>query len=519
MQLRLSIILALTSVTLCSAAFADPPAAQTVRGVVYEDRDRNGARGPDEPGLPGVRVSNGRDVIVTDKDGAYQLPIGESDVIFVIKPRNYLTKIDGQNLPRFYYVHQPAGSPPGLKYAGVAPTGPLPASVDFPLIRKDEPDKFDVVVFGDPQPRDATEVNYLAQDLLPELIGMDAAFGLSLGDIVYDRLNLYGPSNAVMSTVGIPWYNVPGNHDENYDVPDDELANETWKRVFGPPTYSFDYGPVHFIVLDNVVLHGQKEEGRYHSEVGRHLTFIQNDLKHVPNDKLVVLMMHIPIVETKDRERFFALLKDRPHTFSLSAHWHFQKHYFLGEQDGWFGRQPHHHLVHATACGSWWAGAPDEFGIPHTLMRDGAPNGYSIITFDGNAYRIRFQAARRPAADQMSIFAPSVAKAAEMESVEVLANVYAGSERNTVELRINGGTWKKMERVEQIDPFYAAIQTAEKGENPPNGRRLPNDPVPVPHLWSARLGARLPPGGYVIEVRSRDMFDQTAIGRRLLQVE
>ena len=42
-------------------------------------------------------------------------------------------------------------------------------------------------------------------------------------------------------------------------------------------------------------------------------------------------------------------------------------------------------------------GAPDERGIPHTTMRDGAPNGYSIFTFDGHKYDIEFRAAAPPA--------------------------------------------------------------------------------------------------------------------------
>ena len=38
----------------------------------------------------------------------------------------------------------------------------------------------------------------------------------------------------------------------------------------------------------------------------------------------------------------------------------------------------------------------DERGIPHTTMRDGAPNGYSIITFDGAKATFDFKASRFP---------------------------------------------------------------------------------------------------------------------------
>jgi len=495
-------------------ASADPLAC----GLVFDDRDGDGRRGPDEPALPGVGVSNGRDVVVTDEAGRYQLPVDDDEVIFVIKPRNYLTAVDRWNLPRFYYVHKPAGSPK-LEFPGVAPTGPLPESIDFPLRAHPEPDTFRVIVLGDPQPRDVQEVNYLAQDVVADLVGVEAAFGVSLGDIVFDDLGVYPPYNAVMSAVGVPWHNVHGNHDMNYDVQSDELADETWERVYGPPTYSFDWGPVHFIAVDDVDYDGDVKRGRYHGEFGRHLKFIENDLAHVPRETLVVLMMHIPVVEARDKEALFALLADRPHTFSLSAHTHQQTHHFIGTDEGWTGAAPHHHLTHATACGSWWQGATDEFGVPHTMMADGAPNGHSIITFSGHEYSIRFHPAHRPADEQMHIFAPHSVAAAEVAACEVLVNVYAGSERSTVEMQVGADRpWVALERVERPDPYLVAIKAAEKSDHPPNGRELPK-PDKCPHLWAGKLPADLPKGTHVIRIRTTDMFGQSDSARRIIRVE
>ena len=34
----------------------------------------------------------------------------------------------------------------------------------------------------------------------------------------------------------------------------------------------------------------------------------------------------------------------------------------------------HQATINVTVSGSWWCGAPDERGIPHTMMADGAPN-------------------------------------------------------------------------------------------------------------------------------------------------
>jgi hypothetical protein len=248
------------------------------------------------------------------------------------------------------------------------------------------------------------------------------------------------------------------------------------------------------------------------------LVFVENDLRHVPREQLVVLMMHIPLTATRDRARLFELLQDRPHTLSLSAHWHTQRHVFFGPDDGWTGPRPHHHLVAVTACGSWWKGSPDEFGLPHAMMSDGTPNGYSVITFSGTGYRIRFKAARRPADDQMSIWAPSTVKRGKTGDTELVVNVYAGSERSTVEARIGTRPWWPLALVERLDPYYAAAKLSEKSESPPNGRPLPN-PSKCAHLWMAKLPPDLPAGTHVMEVRTTDMFGQTYTGRRILRVE
>ena len=61
-----------------------------------------------------MRVSNGEDVVVTEVDGTYRLPVPGPTVVFVTKPAGYRTPLSADMLPRFYYIHQPEGSPPGL---------------------------------------------------------------------------------------------------------------------------------------------------------------------------------------------------------------------------------------------------------------------------------------------------------------------------------------------------------------------------------------------------------------------
>ncbi len=486
-------------------------------GVVFWDKNRNGKRDRGETGIPGVKVSNQREIVFTDKEGRWRLPVeGEDTIFFVIKPRGWTPPIDENKLPRFYYIHKPGGSP-ALRYEGVAPTGPLPPSIDFPLQRRAESEDFRVVIFGDTQPRDEREVEYLAHDVVEELIGIDAAFGVTLGDIVFDDLAVFPSYIKTIALIGIPWHNVLGNHDMNYDASDDKHSDETFERYFGPPYYSFDYGPVHFIVLDDVKwVRGEGGRGgRYTAELGeRQLEFISNDLRLVPKDQLVVLFMHIPLVEVEDREKLYRLLEEHPYTLSVSAHRHYQAHFFLTEEDGWKGKKPHHHVVNVTACGSWWQGAPDESGIPHATMSDGAPNGYSLFTFSGNSYTIQYKPARLPTDYQMRILLPEEFSAGEGALVYV--NVFAGSERSVVEMRVDGGEWLPLRRVRMRDPFYEALVRRDRQLSPPY-RPLP-PPTDNFHLWMGVMPRDLSPGHHLLEVRTRDMFGRVYSAFRVFRV-
>jgi hypothetical protein len=444
-----------------------------------------------------------------------------------VKPRNWMTPIDEQMRPKFYYIHKPKGSPPHLKFPGVKPTGPLPASIDFALYRRPERDKFDALFFGDTQPRDLREVDYIARDIVEPLVGTKEKFdfGVTLGDVVFDDLSVTEPLVGIIGLIGIPWYYVLGNHDINYDVPDDEHSDEFWEEHFGPNYYSFNHGPTHFVVLDNVVWFGPTKNaagetvrGTYRAGLGqKQLGWLKDDLKTVPPNGLVVVMMHIPIDEVQDRKELYALLAERPYALSVSAHTHYQEHRFIKAADGWPKAEPHHHVVSVTTCGSWWSGTPDARGIPHTTMRDGAPVGYSVFSFDGNQYRVEFRAARRPAGYQMNVIAPDALPADKVASTTIYANVFGGSERSEVEYSFAGSPWAKMDKAEEEDPMYAETVKREKGLKPPY-RDLPG-PIKSPHLWKTTLLGGLKPGVYPLHVRTTDMFGQVYYTTRAIRVE
>lgn len=506
------------------------PVTGQAKGYVFWDKNQNGLRDTDEPGLSGISVSNGVDVVKTDAEGKYALDISDDTILFVIKPRNWMPPLSKLNLPQFFYIHKPNGSP-ATQYPGVAPTGELPASVDFPLLKQEEPDQFKVILFGDTQPRNKQEVDFMAHDVLPQILADNAhgaAFGITLGDVVFDDLNVYGPHNEAVALLGKPWYNVLGNHDLNYDAPNDRLADETFENTFGPAYYSFDYGPVHFVTLDDVKWIGATatEKGRYIGGFGKaQLEFLKNDLVSVPLEQPVVLFMHIPVMEAEDKLEFFRLIESRPISVSFSAHTHFLKHHFLGKEDGWNGAEPHHHMVNATVCGSWWRGATDELGIPHATMSDGGANGYCILTIDKDSYNLEYRAARRSPSHQMSIYLPDEIRASQAAETTMVVNVFNGSKRSTVEYRVMpDGPWVAMERFDGIDPFFAdmkkleaSMMPAEKGKIPAGMRPLP-EPSTTDHLWRSPLPAELPVGTSLIEVKTTDMHGQVYTDTRSIRV-
>jgi len=489
--------------------------AEIATGIVFNDTNSNGIYDTGEKGIKDVRVSNGVDIVITDESGKYKMPVDEDCIIFVIKPKNWTTQFSKDNLPKFYYIHKPNGSSQ-LKYAGVLPTGNLPKSVDFPLYPSDETQPFKALLFGDTQTTNQTEVDYLAHDIVEELIGTDAAFGVTLGDIMNDNLSFFDSLNSTIGLIGIPWYNVMGNHDRNYDAKLPKYSNETFERIYGPSHYSFDHGDVHFIALYDV-MHNPGDGGYTGGLGSEQMTFIKNDLNLVSKDKLVVLMMHIPILEIKERQEIFDILKEFPNTFSISAHYHHHEHTFLTSEHGWNGDKPHHHLINVTACGSWWTGVPDERGIPHTTMSDGAPNGYTIITFDGNTYKTEFKATRFPKEYQMNIFAPEQVKSEELSKSEVLVNVFDGSEKSKVEISYDDGkSWLRMEKASIEDPYYMIIKGEEKQTDLP-GRDLPKAKK-SPHIWRSSLPANMEKGKHLIHIHTTDMFGHEYVGYRIITI-
>ena len=488
-----------------------------VTGIVFEDLNQNGKKERRENGVEGVAISNGLEVAITNAKGEYELPVGNDNIIFVIKPSGYGLPLNDKNLPQFYYIHKPSGSP-DLDFEAVAPTGDLPKSLNFPLYPQSDNQEFKVLVFGDPQPYTREEVDFFDRGIVAHLHqAEDIAFGLSLGDLVGDDLDLFEPYQQAVKKIGVPWYNVLGNHDLNFDAGSDILSDETFEAHFGPATYAFNYGKVHFIILDDVLYPDPRDQRGYWGGFRQdQLDFIKNDLQHVPQDHLVVVAFHIPISEPngdpfrdEDREKLFQLLQDYPNTLSLSAHTHLQKQDFFGKEDGWPQDKPHHHYNVGTTSGDWYSGQLNQDGVPKSTMRDGTPKGYATITFTDNQYTFDYHAVELPKGQVMKIFSPKVVEKDQRTSAGIYVNFFIGTPDDQVEYRVNEGEWQNMNFLEEYDPLYLhKLHNWDFSEELLSGRR-PSNPVKSRHLWRSPIPTNLPEGEHTIEVRATDMFGRT----------
>lgn len=499
---------AIVIVSLCAQTAAGQ---ETAQGRVYLDTGGNGVCDASDPGLPDVCVSNGADVVATDSQGRWALPAGPSARIFVIKPGHFSVPVNASKLPQHYFLRKGAE--------------PLPASIDFPLLPGPPEDRFTAMVFGDPQARGAAEAGYVTHDVLDEVAGTDAALGVTLGDLAADGPGLFPDLSQRIGQIGVPWYYVMGNHDFDRGARTEEEGDDSFERCFGPSTYAFEQGKVAFIALRNVYNAEDRRQQRRFTEA--QLAFVGHYLEHLPEDRLVLLMMHVPIMACSNAQAMYRLIESRAHCFSMAAHTHEQAHVFLGPEQGWNGAQPHHHFISATVCGSWWCGQKDELGIPHATMNDGAPNGYSLIDFDGVQYRIRFKAARRPADYQMNIYLPDELTAAQASETPVLVNVFAGSSKSVVEMRWDQGeAWARLEPVVAADPEcqrmfelgpYLDQEVLGKKLDTVFGWKM-DEPSKSRHMWKGALPANPSPGAHLLTVRTTDMFGQVYTARRIVQV-
>ena len=550
MTRKLANAITTTTLVLSVACILHTPAsADGLIGRVFNDLNHNGAPDAGEPGIEGVRVSNGRDVVVTDPSGEYALDIRGDSIVFITKPAGYATPLNKYRLPQFYYLHRPEGSPPGLRYQGIDPTGPLPERIDFPLHHQHEDKAFEAILFADTQPQTEEELDYIRDSVVNELIGTQAAFGMTMGDILFDDLSMLPRLSSIIAQIGVPWYNVPGNHEMNFLASDDTYSLETFSRWYGPPYYAFEYGDAVFVVLDDVHYQGTKASGMrgnggYHGKFGdSQLDWLEAELAHVPNDKLLVLAMHIPLFTrtgpdgdqrgVRDRQALYDLIENYPNLYAVAGHTHTTQHVWIGEEDGFEGDEAFHHHVLTAVSGSWWSGPFDADSLPISLQRDGTPRGYHRLLVDGTDMTVKYKAAGHPDDYQMRIMLDAAHHGPggayrdfrpgelydgrinedQVAAAAVVVNLFDGGPRSEIKFQVGEGEWVEMQRQVVWDPSYLDFSERNAGSI-----KSWVEPEPSTHIWVGDLPDGLATGTHLLSVIAVDDFGSTHHGHKVLEI-
>jgi hypothetical protein len=238
-------------------------------------------------GLPRVAVTDGLTVVQTDRDGRFALVADRR------QPFVYVSLPDGVEIPR---------NEPGTAcfYRPLAPSSAGEASAEFELTRTAPALHHAFVALADPQTEHAEDVALLHAETVPDVRRWREqqaslpAFGVAVGDIMWDNLDLYPEYERAVGDMGLPFFQVVGNHDLDFRARSAELTVATFSRHFGPPYYSFDVGAVHYVVLQDVLWHGTAYVG-YLDE--RQLRWLEADLAVVEPGRPVVVFLHIPVLE------------------------------------------------------------------------------------------------------------------------------------------------------------------------------------------------------------------------------
>ncbi|MFB6249638.1 MAG: calcineurin-like phosphoesterase C-terminal domain-containing protein [Salinibacter sp.] len=472
-------------------AAGTPRAPSSGRAVRVEGRvvEADGSRP-----LSGVPVTDGVTVTQTGADGRYRLTsTADRPFVYLSVPAGYRLPTSDAGTAR---VHRP-----------LAPGAGDTVEAEFrlqPLERSDDRHAF--AFLADPQAETEAEMETFRTTTVPdarqtaEALGDRPVFGVGGGDLVFDTLSLFDDYKNAVRRTGLPFVQVVGNHDLDFDAPADPGSTATFRRHFGPEYYSFDRGAVHYVVLDDVYWPGSDGFGQENDDYLGHLDatqlrWLEQDLALVEDGRPVVVCTHIPPLSTAyarrgepspsvrgmilNREALYALL-DPFDAHVVSGHVHENEHRYEAG--------PHEHVV-GTACGAWWTGP---------VCYDGTPRGYAVYEVNGESVRWRYKSTGHDATHQMRLsFADPGADAPD----RILANVWDADAEWTVTWYEDGIRTGEMKQAPGVDPLTERLYAGE--EKPDKHTWV--DPQPTDHLFTAPYN----PDATRIRVEATDRFDRT----------
>ncbi len=349
-------------------------------------------------GVEGVAVSDGVEVVKTDKDGIYQMASGKyHKYVFISIPSGYEVSREGI-LPTFHKQL--------TKAANVA------ERVDFTLKNVGSQDEHTMLMFGDihlaRRTNDRNQFSSFVKDV-NTFLGDNSGkkiYAMTLGDMTWDRYwitNNYSYSDYLKDAnqiKGLSVFHTIGNHDHSMYYMGDYDTVKEYKELIAPTYYSFNIGKVHYVVMDDVectnATASTDDKGNacyvrdYNAKiVNDQISWLQKDLATVPATTPIVLTMHIQLQSAtgatalKNLSTLKPLLKPFNQVHVFTAHTH-----TIFNHDNLSTDHYYEHNAGAI-CGTWWWTGQETPGIH--IGQDGSPGGYTVMTVSGTELKWQFK--------------------------------------------------------------------------------------------------------------------------------
>ena len=298
--------------TACSMSVAAAP----YTGRVFLDKNGNHTYDKGEKVIAGVSVSDGLNVVQTDKDGVFHLP-GYTDerFIFITIPSGYRAETFYQRITNEQTVYDFELQPANPK--SVKPDG------NHRFVHISDTHMYES--YRTAADGYATSSKYLRNYVENE----DIAFVIHTGDIAREGFASYKdflnnenmPSSQVFYCVG------------NHDLGEGKYGEESFENYFGPAYYSFEVGNIHYIVTP--MAHGDGKPSYTNESIGR---WLKNDLKFVAQEKPVIAFNH-SVMSADGHFRFgsekegYIDLADYNLKAWIYGHWHHDRMYSYDGSD------------------------------------------------------------------------------------------------------------------------------------------------------------------------------------------
>ena len=430
--------------------------------------------------IKGVAVSDGFRVVATDEKGFYSMSVSaDAWYIYISVPAEYEIPTNEHGQPCFY-----------KKFPSDEP------QYDFTLtpLKGGKESRFALFTFADPQVSSATGLTRFQKESIPnirahadQLSATTPCYGITLGDIISNGNSRNSGEyrddmrdGFSVSSVGMPVFQVMGNHDNTYFNSQKPLfsddrsstfelkAQREHEDIFGPANYSFNRGDVHIVGMRDIIYNINTSCGEYSAGfLPSQYEWLKQDLALVPKDKMVVLCVHIQLLNRSYNyiPEVLSLLDTFKEAHVMSGHTHIQHLYEHSVEST--GHKIFEHNTCAV-CGAWWSS---------NLAGDGTPNGYNVFISENgtftNWYYMGVNEGMNSQSHQMRLYRGNEVTGAEITGSNttglkgyyafnfaddvLLANIYNADSKWTIQVYENGVYTGNMTKVPSQQPSFKSL--------------------------------------------------------------